>query len=93
MVNCRIFYRYWLLNLQKRALNDCFTITNAVVVEKYKQKKRGTYIQYKYVVDGKEYFSTENSSIKKGTDKIYLGDTMRVKISCSNPDISEIFKK
>jgi len=74
-------------NCENNLLETCSKEGKAVVVKKYKMRKKGYSILYIYVVNQKEYKTSE--SIKRSEVKyINIGDTLRIKYSCQDPNVS-----
>ena len=71
---------------KRNALGKCSKQSHGVIVDKYRQKKKGWYIKYSYRADGKNYFSSE--SLTGDNIGFSVGDTIEISYACTNPDLS-----
>lgn len=80
----------------KSKLTDCHQNYKATIITKDKRKKRGYFIKYKYEIKGKIY-TTSESLDKEKENKVFVGDTINIIVSCSDDNVSsfkniEIYK-
>ncbi|MCG8328384.1 MAG: hypothetical protein MI974_11895 [Chitinophagales bacterium] len=75
---------------EKRLLEKCSYEEMALVVKKYKKKKGGYYVRYKYEVNGKDYYSSDRLTDKASVKHVGAGQEISITVSCSTPSVSAI---
>ena len=76
-----------------RSLKSCSQEAKAVVFKKYRLRKRGHFIHYKYVINNKTYENSQPLKTKLQVENIKIGDTLEIIFSCEYPDISKFINK
>lgn len=71
----------------KSKLTDCHRNSKAIVVNKYRLKKRGYFIKYQYKIKEKNY-TTSESLDKEIENSVFAGDTINIIVSCSDNNVS-----
>jgi hypothetical protein len=77
---------------EKKEIEACSEEGIASVVKIYQKIKKGYWLQYSYFVNGQRYISTKKISVERYNDLSH-GDTVHIKISCTNPATSELKDK
>ena len=73
---------------ETKQLEICAMEGKAFVIKKYTVRSRGYRIQYKYIVKGKTYKTTESLNNKLEVEEIFPGSTLDIKYSCNYPNTS-----
>ena len=73
----------------RRQLKECHNKQQAKVIDLYTLKKRGGFMKYTYQVAGKTYRTTESLKGEIRINDLTLGDTLIIKVSCRDPNVSK----
>ena len=84
-----IWYGMYITGVENEMLASCSNETQAIVIDKYSQRKKGYTIKYKYSVNG-EKFSTSESILDSQIDSFDVGSTIFIKYSCEDHNVSSI---
>ena len=76
--------------LKKKKLNQCSIDKKAVVIDRYHVRKQNYSVRYEYLINGNNYIMSESFKTKLALDTLGLGDTVVIKVSCEDPNISQI---
>jgi len=76
----------------KKLLEECSITANATVIDKYKERKKGYSIKYRYKIENKFYTTSEALTKKIEVDSLFIGNTITINVSCENHDISKMIK-
>ena len=71
-------------------LSKCSFEHPAVIFDKYKSRKSGRFFRYKYVFENKEYSFSQKITSEYPPNKVLLGDTIKIYVSCNYPSISKV---
>ena len=84
-----IGYGFYISKKENDLLKSCSLESEAIVVDKYRVRKKGCTIKYEYKVEGEKY-STSETIKDSQKDFFSIGDTILIKYSCENYDVSSI---
>ncbi len=87
-----IWYGFYIARLEIKLLKECSSEHKAVIVDKYKTRKKGNTFKYEYNIGG-EYYATSESVTDSIYDIFNLGDTIFIQYACSDNNISKIQKR
>jgi hypothetical protein len=84
-----IGYGFYISKKENDLLKSCSFKSEAIVVDKYRLRKKGYTIKYQYKVKGERYSTSETikDSLK---DFFSIGDTILIKYSCKDYNVSSI---
>ncbi|MGB1204808.1 MAG: hypothetical protein ACPG5B_04120 [Chitinophagales bacterium] len=72
---------------EKHKLDECSKDNIAIVIDKHVRNRRGYFIKYKYWVGDKQFTASEGLD-REAKDKVFVGDTIVIQVSCTSPNIS-----
>ncbi len=77
-----------LVRSRQKKLNACSEEITARIIDTYEKKGR-SYIKYKYSIEGKSYTTSESLKSKFVASQLSIGDSITVKVSCDDFNISK----
>jgi len=73
---------------EKNKLKECSIESMGVIYDIDSRRKRGEFVQYKYIVNGEQYKTSESIRTKGDYVKFSIGDTIRIRYACDSPNSS-----
>lgn len=73
---------------KKNKLEECSIESIGVIYDIDARRKRGEFVQYKYIVNGEQYKTSESIRTKDDYAKFSTGDTIRIHYACESPNSS-----
>ncbi len=84
-----ISYGFYLSKKETALLRSCSRESKAIVIDKYRVRKKGYRLRYNYMVNGIKYSTTEVIR-REQRDSFAVGDTILIKYSCEDNNVSSI---
>lgn len=73
---------------ENNKLEECSIESVGIIYDIDSRKKRGEFVQYKYIVNGEQYKTSESIRTKDDYLKFSIGDTIRIHFACKSPNSS-----